>query len=270
MTARMSGTLQKERERLMFLRFSRVCPIDIDEKSVGEQQPPFPDIGCKNKEGKRLDFELTEIISESAAQGLANLSFGDEIEQHLETYGRRQEFGERFGNKQIWLQFYEYFENEAALNVDRRRVTRRVILGAAHRLFDLLLFEKNRGKKKIHPFEPYDRYLARILAEVVIQDRPDFNPTLFETTGVIPYEPVDELLLRAIIRKCSRRYEAANELHLLAYFDFQPTDFHSDWEKRITRLCQRRGSRSQFSRLWLFTTAGQDRVFYMYPNGVVR
>lgn len=254
----------------MFLRFSRVCPIDIDEKSITQPPPPYPDIGCKNKEGKYLDFELTEIISGSSAQGLAKMSLGDEIERCLETYAQRQEFGERFGDKQIWVQFYENFGNETALDVKKKRVTRQVILGAAHRLFDLLLSEKNRGKKLIHPYEPSDRYLARILAEVLIRNRPEFNPTLFETTNAIPYGPVDELLLRAIIRKCSRRYNAVNELHLLAYFDFQPTDFHSDWEKRITRLCQKRGSRAQFSHLWLFTTAAQDKIFYMYPNGTVR
>ena len=193
-----------------------------------------------------LHFELTEIISGSAAQGLAELSLGIQIEACLKNYSRQQEFIQRYAGKQIWIEFFEYHGNESGLKAKKRKVTRKVILGAANRLFDLLLADKNRGKTKIHPFCPHDTNLAKILAEALVHERPVYDPTLFETGGAIPFEPVDELLLRKIISKCSRRYSRSG-IHLLAYFDFQPPDFRSDWEKRLTRLCKKFSGKSQFN-----------------------
>ena len=260
----MSDESQKKEEKALFFRFLRVSPFQIDEKSIVQGCPPAPDISCRNFEGKLLHFELTEIISESAAQGREELSFGHRIEAHLENYPRRQEINELFAGKQIWLEFFEYFGNESALKIEKKRVTDKRILSAAHRLFDLLLAPENRGKKKIHPFCPHDGYLAKILAEALITERPDYNPTLFETGGAIPYEPVDELLLKRILLKCKKRYSKSG-IHLLAYFDFQPTDFQSDWQSRLTRLCKKYGKRSEFSNLWVFATAGNSIIFD-YPD----
>ena len=112
-----------------------------------------------------LHFELTEINSEAAVQGLAKLSLGTQIESCLENYPRRKEIFERFRGKQIWLSFFEYFGNESALKIKKKKVTDKKFLSAAYRLFDLLLASENWGKTKIHPFCPHDRYLAKILAE---------------------------------------------------------------------------------------------------------
>ena len=260
----MSDELKKQKEMALFQRFLHVSPFQIDEKSIVQGCPPAPDIICREKGGEVLQFELTEIISGSAAQGLAELSLGIQIEACLKNYSRQQEFIERYAGKQIWLEFFEYHGNESGLKAKKRKVTRKVILGAANHLFDLLLADKNRGKTKIHPFCPHDTNLAKILSEALICERPDFNPTLFETGGAIPYEPVDELLLRRIFWKCSRRYSRSG-IHLLAYFDFQPPDFRSDWEKRLTRLCKKFSGKSQFNHLWLFSTA-RDTIFYKYPT----
>jgi len=245
----MSNDIRQRRdEREVFEKFASICPIGICLDSIRHQDPPKPDILCKDADGNIIEFELGEAVDQNF-QRQTNLS----IEQTL--IGMRDYFESLTGvEKENFSKLY----GDAILHFSFRRDATRIRRQNAYpTMFSFLLslipgYEGD-VKDSAHGF-------PSICKRITINR--GVNGPFFNESHASHITPGVHEIIKS---KFGNSYDTTGQLELLVHSLNRPLITKKVWISKVQKYLEKNMNASQFKRVWIFDFHGPS-IEYVYQE----
>jgi len=238
-----------QRELTIFVKFAKICPLDIVPRSIERRHPPEPDILCKVNGKSPTAFEMVELIdTDLATRILGGLKLKRLIEDGLEKLSSKEkrEIKRRLSNALVHVAF-----NPQASFRTRRDIIPEILksLTKISRTFVGNL----RLNTTIEPVPCVKRTTIR---------RGSFIGPCFDVEAAGSFaDPTVE----KVQGKFSKTYKTSNAVELLAYYELQPVLKDSFWLPQLRDFVRKNLKNSPFRRVWIFDLPNQT-IRYVYPK----
>ena len=219
-------------ERAIFRQFSGAGRLRIDASSIESREPPEPDIYC-TVDGKPLAFELVQVVDPNLARMFNdNGELVATIKQVAKEHSAWTELQARLGDALVWVRF--------SAGTERQR--KQSIPGLLKFLAELPPGASGEFRLGAPHQSPHVQFVQI--------SRPSEAGPHFQ---VIDTPAIADQLLESLRVKWSKHYQTSHEIHLLAYYHWNPSGMAklmtiSDAEKFI----RDNWSISRFTRVWVF------------------
>jgi hypothetical protein len=198
---------QKKSELAILRVFAEICPLSILPASIGNRDPPEPDVVCAIGNGEeQVAFELVEIIDD----GWASLTSG----QFRDTTSLRQAYrsstgdqrialDERLGNALVYVSFC------AGITAKRRRAA----------VSEILHYLSTIAPDFSGDWKPPVGSALHDTVRAIRTSRGDFPGPEFDVEAVAA---ISDPTVDTIRAKWAKTYSSPHPIELLAYYELQP------------------------------------------------
>lgn len=214
-----------DKEEIIFEKFSRLQYFQ--RQSFELRQPPKPDILFTFNDGKKLAFELVEIVDENLMQWIGIQKLLQEY--YLELFQDTA----HFQNALIAIDFAYGLTVSERKNLSSTIVSHVVGLPATFS-DDVAIPAQIRNK-----------------VQRISITRGDFPPGPFIQIAAVG--GIGDPLQEQLIQKFQKKYQTPHDIHLLAYYNTVPS-FHEFTESihLVEQFVNTNIHQSQFKRVWIF------------------
>lgn len=231
---------QTSNELLIFQKFASVAPMEIDQKTIQNREPPEPDIFCQLKNDGKLRFELTEALDGSIAQSLyGSLELNNLIRKKFE--GLPESSKERFSNAVIRINYL------TSLSLNRKKSL----------LTAVISYLENLPKQAVGEFTPQIDGV-----ESVEIKRGGFVGPSFEFNTIASF--FDNPVINRLNEKFSKKYSCEEIIDLIVYFDLQPELPESTWLPEAMEYVRTNINSSSFNKVWFFSVT-ETKIIAIHP-----
>ena len=237
-----------DRERDVFIAFSKVAPFVVLPDTIENRRPPEPDILCQIDGMGKVGFELTELIDEDY---MAHIGMLFNTKKFLSDYwknGLDQEDSALFNKKYKGALLHFEFSPETKF---KERKT------AAKKAFIKLLNLPDTYDGEVLKDDP-DLVPALKWVNII---RNNFAELIIDTSSYV--RPGNPTAL-VITKKFRKKYQCNYPIELLAHINWGIMPYEEVW-KASAKEASSRISKSHFRKIWVFDNI--DKIIkYEYPK----
>ncbi len=239
---------QDKTEILIFEKFAKICPYNIEKNSIKKKNPPEPDIECTLSDKNTIAFELVQSIDNSIASSTYDsINIEKAFHATLENLSdpKKEEFMSKFANASIYVSF------DKSSTVNKRKKLIPAIIDTLLKSDDI-----TRGEVNLHSFPN----LRKSVRSIHI-DRGEFQEPIFGFNSATSF---GEPCMERIKGKFAKRYETKHKIDLLIYYELQPELPEDQWFPAVKEYIKNNIKKTVFKRVWLYSVT-KNKIIFNYP-----
>lgn len=235
----------KRTELEVFEKFSRHYPVKLDMSTVREVSPPKPDIEINECKGRKIAFEISEIIDEGfisrVNSKLTVKSACDDYYKKLDEKFKK-EFNKKYSNYLIYIIFHESSSLKNKIN-------------SIPLLFNYLINLQSIENRHM----PNNLTICKVVKKIRFT-KGKYSEPYFDVCDV---GGIGDPIVARLKDKLKKHYETdAHSIELILYYDFQP-ELLKRWIDEGCNYAQKEINNSIFYRIWIYSFS-KDKVIKVY------